>query len=114
MIAILHALLESNERQPERFASALAELLKSWQPPQPVVIEKAASSPVGSLGNDFPGKISQLVALPSKMELAVQWLKANPEDSQLTGRDLEALRMPHDVKISYRTWNDAKKEVQGS
>jgi hypothetical protein len=63
------------------------------------------------LGNDFPVKISQQVATPSKMELAVQWLKEQPDDMTLTGRDLEIARLPMGVKISYRTWNDAKKQL---
>lgn len=65
-----------------------------------------------SVVNDLPELPKpQMVALPSKMELAKEWLKEHPEDRQLTGRELEENRKPHNVKISYVYWNKAKNEV---
>lgn len=66
-----------------------------------------------SVGNDFP-TISQThnpVATPSKLELAKQWLGDHPEHLGKAGRDLESAVAPQGVKISYRTWNDAKKAL---
>lgn len=85
----------------ERIAAAVEK-------PQ-VTIEKTVIQAGNALGNDFP-TISH-VAAPSKMEVAKQWLIDHPEDQQLTGRDLETGRNPMNMKISYRTWNDAKKEL---
>lgn len=113
MIAAIKAQTDALEKLPQAIAMAVAEAMKSVQPPIVEVVTKAPEMPISPVGNDlgkhFP--TSQAVATPSKMELAIQWLKANPEDMKLTGRDLEALRMPQGVKISYRTWNDAKKDV---
>ena len=64
----------------------------------------------GAMGSHFPGA-SRPVPLPSKGELARQWLTEHPQDLTRPGRDLEANVKPQGVTISYRTWNDAKKAV---
>lgn len=65
-----------------------------------------------NLENDLPRFTKpEKVALPSKMELAKQWLKDHPEDKRLTGRDLSAIRFPQGVEISHVYWNKAKNEV---
>lgn len=64
------------------------------------------------LENDFPA-FQRPTALPSKMELAKQWLVEHPEDMALTGRELKEQRRPMDVEISHKTWNDAKKLIEG-
>lgn len=52
-----------------------------------------------------------VIAAPSKMELAIAYLRDHPEDAKLPGRDLEKKALPMGVKISYRYWNDAKARV---
>lgn len=65
-----------------------------------------------NLENDLPRFTKpEKAALPSKMELAKQWLKDHPEDRSLTGRDLSAIRFPQGVEISHVYWNKAKQEV---
>ena len=108
----MEQMLLEHRRSTEAILS-LVETLKNQQ--------ITAVRPLGNgLGNDFP-TISQTnlaeivkkvaVATPSKMELAIDWLKTHPEDVVLTGRELEAARLPMGVKISYKTWNDAKKQI---
>lgn len=66
-----------------------------------------------SVGNAFPSIPSPAfpVATPSKLELAKRWLIDHPLDIDKAGRDLEKDAQPQGVKISYRTWNDAKKAL---
>jgi hypothetical protein len=65
----------------------------------------------GKLGNHFPdsSQAPQAVMAPSKQALAEQWFTDHPADRERTGRDLEQHVRPMGVRISYRTWNDAKK-----
>lgn len=60
----------------------------------------------------LPEGLPQMIAAPSKLELAREWLVNHPEDMTLTGRELESLRTPLGVEISYVTWNKAKKEIR--
>jgi hypothetical protein len=46
-----------------------------------------------------------------KTDMAMQWLKQNPDDLQLTGRALAASVRPQGIEISYVTWNRAKRLV---
>jgi hypothetical protein len=89
------------------------EVMKSQQA-VPIQQVQYRVEPDGKLGKHFPARISQnieTIAAPSKMELAINWLQEHSEDTALTGRDLEAARLPMGVRISYRTWNDAKKQL---
>jgi hypothetical protein len=85
--------------------------------PAPYMMMEMPASPLGNaLGNDFPTSQAvveaEKVATPSKVELAKAWLIAHPGDMDKTGRELEQDARPEGVKISYRTWNDVKKELQ--
>lgn len=63
--------------------------------------------------NHFPefSKREITVSTPSKMQLAIDWLKEHTEDMKLTGRELKDLRKPLGIEISHKTWNDAKKHL---
>ena len=63
------------------------------------------------MGNHCPpaSHTPQPVPLPSKKELAVQWLAEHPEDRKRSGRDLANSVRPQGVEIGYRTWHAAKK-----
>lgn len=50
--------------------------------------------------------------LSPKLSTAVQWLTEHPDDMMLSGRQLEQSRRPGGLKLSYRTWNDAKGHVE--
>lgn len=89
--------------------TAIFEAMKERPSMPPTLPDETVLSLGNDLGNDFPS--SQAVAVPSKMQLALEWLHDHPEDRQLAGRDLERLREPMGIKISYRTWNDAKKQI---
>lgn len=104
---------------------ALIEAIKTLPPPVVQVTTQAPEKPVlnlenveNELGKSFskPEIEREIVktALPSKMELAVQWLREHREDMALTGRELKEQRKPQGVEISHKTWNDAKKLVDDS
>jgi len=57
----------------------------------------------------FPGQT--MGNLSPKMQKAVQWLMEHPGDMALSGRQLESERYPGGERLSYRTWNDAKKHT---
>lgn len=87
---------------------------KLLENPQTVLVNHLPSDlreDLPSLVNDLP-EIVVPTALPSKDELAKKWLLDHPEDVDLTGRELEKIRRPMDVKISYVTWNKIKKEFK--
>ncbi len=115
MIAAIKAQTDALEKLPQAIAMAVAEAMKAVQPPVIEVVAKAPETAVVSLVNDLPRedlpKETTRVALPSKDELARQWLAEHPTDRELTGRELEATRNPMGVKISYVTWNKAKKHA---
>jgi hypothetical protein len=74
--------------------------------------QTAASSLDKALAN--PGKLfveGEMIPIGtvSKLELCKQWFIDHPEDRALTGRDLEALRLPQGIKVSRTYWNQAKK-----
>jgi len=60
--------------------------------------------------SQFPIPIGN--SLSPKMAVAVRWLEEHPEDMQIPGRELEQQRAPDGNRLSYRTWNDAKKLVK--
>lgn len=73
------------------------------------IVPKNGDFELENLGNTVP-KVPKPVATPSKAELCRQWFKAHPDDLKLPGRDLEALRQPQGVTVSYKYWNKIKKE----
>lgn len=83
------------------------EIVESKSQEPPVILENPRGK---SLENRFPSEIERIAA-PSKMQLAIEWLKAHPEDMNMTGRDLKQQRKPAGVEISHKTWNDAKKQI---
>lgn len=68
------------------------------------------SRPVMHENSQFPAQNGN--SLSPKMAAAVQWLTEHPEDANLSGRELESARRPDGIKISYRTWNDAKGKIE--
>lgn len=46
-----------------------------------------------------------------KMKCAIRWLQSHPEAASLSGRDLESRVIIDGKKISYRWWNEAKKQI---
>lgn len=80
-------------------------------------VKKADSSRVGSAW-EATSQTSQTVQgvpepvpTPSKKELVRQWFRDHPEDADKPGRELEKIA-PMGVKITYKTWNDVKKELK--
>lgn len=105
---LVKALIESNERQPERFAVALAEALKGLQ----IGVSPTAPTPVMTtiqLGNSGNSQNSQGKKASPKLEYAVQWLLQYPEDVLVSGRELEQRVTMNGETISYKWWNEAKK-----
>lgn len=109
-------LIEEQKRTNERL-DELIDVLKNQRVTREIIREIVEQKPTESifprgntLENHFPA-LSKPVPLPSKMELAKQWLADHPEDLKLTGRELKDLRKPMGVEISHKTWNDAKKEI---
>lgn len=114
---------------PEAIGREVAEHMPTWylkeriterelavgKPPE--AMENRLGNGLGNDFPDFPGdfpaqeRVIEPIAAPSKMTLAIMWLREHPEDAVLTGRELESLRQPQGVNISYRTWNDAKKQL---
>jgi len=52
--------------------------------------------------------LTELIAAPSKLELARQWLKDNPKDKKRSTRWLEENVKPLNVPISRTYWGKAK------
>jgi hypothetical protein len=70
---------------------------------------KSSGKPVSDFPPERPSTTP--VATPSKLELAKSWLKDNPSDKSLSGRELSAGRLPMGVQISHVTWNQAKADL---
>lgn len=77
---------------------------------------------LGNLGNSivpnqpipdqgYSKVVEKADSAPSKLDLAIQHFKDHPEDKNVPGRDLEKTVKPGGVKISYKYWNTAKKQV---
>lgn len=63
-------------------------------------------------GNHSQSPIPNGKYLSPKMQAAVAYLQANAEARMMSGRDLEANAvLPDGTRVSYRTWNDAKKLI---
>jgi hypothetical protein len=121
MIAVLEKLTAVLQEQPKASAAAIKdaiiEAFKVMPPVEQKVVIPPSNEPLVSLVNDLPSHLPSqnvTVATPSKDELARQWFKAHPEDLNLTGRELENRRQPMGVRISYVTWNKAKKLNAGN
>ena len=54
---------------------------------------------------------SQRLVLSPKLDFAMRWLQANPQDAKRSGRDLEKSILTDGKTISYKWWNKAKKMV---
>jgi len=99
-------------------ASSLNNLADAIKNLQPQTVDTSASEAFEkmmqervnlSVVSDLPSLPQpQKVALPSKMELAKEWLREHPEDRVKTGRELSASCFPHGVEISHVFWNKAK------
>ena len=60
--------------------------------------------------SQFPSQIGS--SQSPKLEAAIDWLVKNEHDRALSGRQLEKMRTPNGEKLSYRTWNDAKRQIK--
>lgn len=106
MIAVLERLIEQNQRQPALIAAALVEALKT--------VNAGSFSPIQTtieLGNYGNSQSSQEGKPSPKLEFAMQWLRQHPEDMLVPGRELEARIMMDGKPISYKWWNQAKKNA---
>lgn len=48
-----------------------------------------------------------------KKDIALSTLRARPELMDLSGRDLEKWGLDNGIEMSYKLWNEAKKQVKG-
>lgn len=57
-------------------------------------------------------RLVEWLALPSRKELALQWLTEHPEDVHQPYRWLEQHRHPQGQDISYGTWRRARLDLE--
>lgn len=93
----------------EQQTAVLKAILGALQRDRPdVPSEQNTTIQLGNFGNS---QTSQAKKASPKLEFAIQWLRQHPEHMLIPGRDLEAKVTMNGEPISYKWWNEAKKEV---
>jgi hypothetical protein len=117
-------LIEQQIEHQQRTNELLTALLEAFKNAPPPVVQVTTQIPekqhyeptettitLGNFGNSQSSQPQETQKPSPKLEYAIQWLKAHPEDMLVPGRELEARVTMNGEKISYKWWNEAKKKA---
>lgn len=74
-------------------------------------METARQADLVPVGSGNSQQSSHKLVLSPKLDFAIRWLQANPQDIKKSGRELEKTIFMDSQKISYKWWNKAKKMI---